>query len=102
MNSNIARKKREIMRLYFYEPVRFKAGDQIFSEGLVEGFRINILEVIGKDNLYSDGQYLYPLGLADDFITFADLKVKKIKNGSLTMFFMFGFFMQAIVIEKST
>ncbi|CAI9775021.1 unnamed protein product [Fraxinus pennsylvanica] len=42
--------------------------------GLIEGFRVNILEVIGKDNLYTFGQYFYPLDLADDPITFAELK----------------------------
>jgi hypothetical protein len=107
-----------------FEPVWFKAGAQIFSDagidylglpGLINAHNIYAVAAVqlvlmggaelarskaapkDVDSLYPGGKAFDPLGFSSDAESFADLKVKEVKNGRLAMLAMAGLFAQGAV-----
>jgi len=75
----------------------------------LENFRKSGEEISGLPSIFPNGpgaEPLYPggsfdpLGLADDPVALAELKVKEIKNGRLAMVSMLGFAAQAAVTQE--
>ena len=113
-----------------FEPIWFKTGAQIFSESGIDylgvpGFinahsiiAVAVVQVLlmggaelaranaggnveGQDPLYPGGKAFDPLGFSSDSESFAELKVKEIKNGRLAMVAMAGLFAQGAVTGVS-
>ena len=108
----------------FGEPMWFKAGAQIFSdgglnylgsEGLVHAQSILAVlsvqavlrggaEAYRASNTNSDisypGGFFDLMGMSDDPNALAELKVKELKNGRLAMFSMLGYYVQGLVTRQ--
>ena len=70
---------------------------QVWVMGAVESYRANQVGLASEDLDLLPGEAFNPLDLAYDPNTFAESKVKEIKNDRLAMFSMLCYFAQAIV-----
>ena len=68
--------------------------------GAVESYRTNQAGPANEDLDLLPDEAFDPLGLAYDPDTFAELKVKEIKNEHLAMLSMLGYFAQTIVTSE--
>ena len=73
---------------------------QVLVMGAVESDRANQAGLASEHLDLLPGAAFNPLALAHDPDTFAELKVKEIKNDQLAMFSMLGYFAQAIVTTE--
>ena len=68
--------------------------------GAFKAYRVKGAPLRVDLDLLHPGEAFNPLVLADDRHTFAELKMKEIKNGLLAIFSMFGYYVQAIATSE--
>ena len=72
------------------------AARQFVLKGAIEAYRVKGSPLRVDLYLLHPGEAFDPLVLGDDPDTFAELKLKEIKNGRLAIFSVFGYYVQAI------
>ena len=108
----------------FGEPVWFKTGAQIFSDGglnylgseglihaqsilavlSIQAVLMGVAEACRASNTNNDISYpggsFDPMGISDDPDALAELKVKELENGRLAMLSMLGYYVQVLVTRQ--